>query len=608
MSTSVDTMKNFFNVLKLYANDTTTDGVAILDHAVKTVSHFAGLQDAVNHFIYDIASVTASTGNPWQSLYQNCGIVVGADYDFSVDTGSASGYNAGMGIVKNAQDIVPEDNVILSELPLPAAASSSTHTYTGADGNTFTYTVNYPLQYLEVVDVSTAQKSAGGSLDYSNVQTTYLQAGITYNSVTSDGRVVYSALGEQVAPAMLNMLRGLENYWLDGAFKLAYDSFGLDFNGKMLNIMFGINVPYDADTTPTEYTDLEAVFPVDSINMYLDSVYRSSLDPSDTNGKAYSASGNIRMYVDRLIAHEMIHAVMFAAGLFKDNMPEFFTEGVAELNQGVDDYNGTRTTRLLALADDSERLTNALAFEAGTGTADAYPAGHMFLRYLLHQSLPTQVAIGTGTTPELFAYTGGEEILSGAATGSQVNLASNIGFTATTASGDDLIVSTTTGNLIVRDARGKLLNFANESGTVVSRSYMADAAGTVDGRGLSGYEFIAGANNVNNALIAGDGGAQLWGGVYGNDELFGGNGADVFVAGVACGNDTIYNAASNDIINLSATLDQITGTNVTSSGVALNFSDGSTLAVAGTVGATFALTDGSTFVADQTSGQFTRTN
>ena len=27
MSTSVDTMKNFFNVLKLYANDTTTDGV-----------------------------------------------------------------------------------------------------------------------------------------------------------------------------------------------------------------------------------------------------------------------------------------------------------------------------------------------------------------------------------------------------------------------------------------------------------------------------------------------------------------------------------------------------------------------------------------------------
>ena len=74
------------------------------------------------------------------------------------------------------------------------------------------------------------------------------------------------------------------------------------------------------------------------------------------------------------------------------------------------------------------------------------------------------------------------------------------------------------------------------------------------------------------------------------------------------GNDTIYNANSNDRINLSATLDQITGANVTSSGVNLNFSDGSSLAVAGTVGATFALTDGSTFVADQSTGQFTRTN
>ena len=86
MSTSVDTMKNFFNVLKLYANDATADGIAVLDHAIRTVSHFAGLQDAVNHFITDIANTTATTGNPWQSLYQNCGIAVGADNDFSVDT------------------------------------------------------------------------------------------------------------------------------------------------------------------------------------------------------------------------------------------------------------------------------------------------------------------------------------------------------------------------------------------------------------------------------------------------------------------------------------------------------------------------------------------
>ncbi|MBR1805189.1 MAG: hypothetical protein IJ774_02255, partial [Selenomonadaceae bacterium] len=180
--------------------------------------------------------------------------------------------------------------------------------------------------------------------------------------------------------------------------------------------------------------------------------------------------------------------------------------------------------------------------------------------------------------------------------------------TSSSVAGDDMFISTSGGMLIVRDARNKVLNLANATGNVQTRAYMSAEAGTVDGRGLSGYEFIAGADNVNNSIIAGNDGAELWGGSYGNDELFGGNGADNFVAGVGCGNDKIYSAASNDRITLSATLDQITGTNITSSAVTLNFSDGSTLAVAGNVGATFALSDGSTYVADQSTGQFNRTN
>ena len=147
MSTSVDTMKNFFNVLKLYANDTTANGVAVLDHAIRTTTRFAGLQDAINHFVADMANVTATAGVA-QSLLQNCGIVIGADNDYTADTGAVSGYNAGMGVVKNAQDIVPEPDVNLSELPLPAAGSTTVHSYTGADGNTFYYTATYPETYI----------------------------------------------------------------------------------------------------------------------------------------------------------------------------------------------------------------------------------------------------------------------------------------------------------------------------------------------------------------------------------------------------------------------------------------------------------------------------
>ena len=608
MSTSVDTMKNFFNVLKLYANDTTTDGVAILDHAVRTVSHFASLQDAVNHFLSDIANTTATTGNAWQSLYQNCGIVVGENYNFGVDTGSASGYNAGMGTVKNAQDIVPE-NALLTQVAAPTSTTTY-HTYTGADGQNFSYAIQYPSSLLEVVDVATSPPDEiTGYPDSTYAQTTTLQAGQSYSTLDDDFLPYRTQSAEAIITSIQTVMKGVENFWADQSLKLIYDTYGLDFNGKVLTIEFGINQQSLAETGPiaSDTAGLNC-YPASNIVMLVDSVVNTPLDPADPNGNTYVAGGSASGYLDRTIAHELVHATMQASGTLKKGMPEFFTEGVAELIHGVDDYSGLRTTSMLELAADPERLAAAVVFKDGTLTNDAYPAGCMFMRYLLHQSLPTQVVLGNGATAELFAYTGGEEILSNAATGSQVNLASNIGFTATSASSNDLVVATTAGNLIVRDSRGKLLNFANESGNVTARAYMASEAGTVDGRGLSGYEFIAGADNVNNALIAGDGGGQLWGGWNSTDELFGGNGTDIFIAGVACGNDTIYNANSNDRINLSATLDQITGANVTSSGVNLNFSDGSSLAVAGTVGATFALTDGSTFVADQSTGQFTRTN
>ncbi|MBR3746508.1 MAG: hypothetical protein IKN27_06055, partial [Selenomonadaceae bacterium] len=573
--------------------------------------HFAGLQDAVNYFVSDIANVTATAGAT-QSLLQNCGIVIGADNDFTVDTGAVSGYNAGMGVVKNAQDIVPEDNVILSELPLPAAGSTTMHTYTGADGKTFTYTVNYPLQYLEVVDVATAPEGYNGSLDYSNAQTTYLQAGVTYNSVRGNGEIANSAVGELVAPATLNMLRGFENYWLDESLKLAYDSFGLDFDGKTLNIMFGINAPYSADTTPTEYADWEAVFPIDSINMYINAVNRANLDPSDINGKDLLKN---RTYIDRVIAHEMTHAVMFAAGLFKENMPEFFTEGVAELNQGLDDYNGQDTENITELASDSERLTQALNFRSGTGTSDAYPAGFMFLRYLCHQALPTSVTIGNGAIPDLFSYTGNEEIISGEASGSQINFGAEIFGTAASAGGDDLFVNTTAGNLIIRDARGKLINFANENGTVTARSYVSDTAGTIDGRAFGEYEILFGADGLNNEIRAGDGGSQLWGGSYGSDDLNGGNGVDEFIAGVGCGNDNIFGADSNDVINLAATtLDQISSVNLSGGGIESNvhmgFTDGSSLTVWSFPNQklNFKLSDGATYSFDTSSTQWTKTN
>ncbi len=575
MSTSVDTMKNFFNVLKLYSYDNTTDGIAILDHAIRTTTRFAGLQDAINHFVSDMAYVTTTQGAA-QSLLQNCGIVLGADYDFTADTGAVSGYNAGMGTIKNAQTIVPEDDVLLSQLPLPAAGSRNVHSYTGADGQTFYFTTSYPETYLTVRDNSTSVIGKYGYSDSTFAQSTTLQAGQIYQDSYS-----HYATGEQVAAGIQNLMRGMENYWVEQGLKLAYDSFGIDFSNRNISVVFGINQESQAETEPAASDPAkETELPTSNIEVEINAVMFSTIDPNDPNGNSRVEGGAGQSYLDRTIAHELIHAVMQGSGMIKQNMPEFFVEGVAELVSGLDDFDGASTQRITGLAQDSARLTKALTLEQGTGTADAYPAGHMFLRYLCHQSLPTEVDYGTTGTPELFEYDGGEEILSGVASGSQINVANGIQLTNANMAGDDLFVASNLGTLIIRDAGGKLINFADSEGDVAARFYSADATGVIDGRSLDGYEIINGASFLNNDIYAGEDGSRLWGGSYGSDNLIGGEGVDEFIAGVGCGNDNIFAAGTYDTINLAATtLDQISGMSGNANGVALTFTDGSSLTV-----------------------------
>ena len=583
MSTSVDTMKNFFNVLKLYSYDNTTDGIAILDHAIRTTTHFAGLQDAVNHFVSDMANVTATQGAA-QSLLQNCGIIVGAANDFTVDTGAVSGYNAGMGTIKNAQTIVPEPDVLLSQLPIPAAGSQTVHSYTGADGNTFYFTITYPETYLTVRDNSTSPLDETGQPNSLYAQSTVLQAGQTYVSQPDSEGYYFYATAEQIASAIQTIMRGVENYWASEGLKLAYDSYGIDFNNKNLNIVFGINQGSQAETGPTANDPGEHNIPANSIDMEINSIMYALIDPNNINGNTRVESGPAENYLDRTIAHELIHALMNASGTLKEGMPEFFTEGVAELVHGSDDFDSNFTDEVVALALDSARLQKALLFKSGTGTHDAYPAGDMFLRYICQQSLPTQITVGDENVPGQFDYDGGEEIFSDVASGSQIDVAAYVELTGANIAGDDLFVTSNLGTLVVRDARTKLINFADYEGDVAARFCAANAAGTLDGRELDGYEIFYGADFANNDIYANDYGSQLWGGAYGSDDLHGGAGVDEFIAGVGCGHDNIFSVGAEDTINLAATtLSQISNVYVSNNGVesnlTMNFTDGSSLTV-----------------------------
>ncbi|MBR1647570.1 MAG: hypothetical protein IJ685_12475 [Selenomonadaceae bacterium] len=605
MSTATATMTNFFNVLKLYAYDTTTNGVTILDQAVKTVSRFSSLQDAVNNFVYDMASVTATAGAR-QSLYQNCGIVLGANYDYTADTGAVTGYNAGNSLIKNAQDIVPE-NALLTQVAYPASTITY-HTYTGNDGQTFSFALVYPSSILEVRDDNTGIINAQGYYDTSYAQNVYLQPGQWYYDYPDEDGYYYVVSYAEAIAGIYTMMTGIENFWATEGLKLAYDSFGLDFNGKNLHIVFGINSDYQAATGPTALEpNHDNYLPANDIEIEINMPLYAIIDAADPNGNTNVYDGSYQNYLDRTIAHELIHAVMFATGTLKDGMPEFFTEGVAELVHGLDDYDGNYSDLILSLASDANYLARSLPFEPGTGTSEAYPAGYMFLRYLCHESLNTQVSIGNGTTPELFGYTGGEEIISGAASGSQINLDNGIAFAGISVDTNDLTVATSAGQIIVRGARDKIVNFADAYGNVFERGYFASGSGTVDGRGLSGTEILYGGNFSDNTIYAGDDGSQLWGGIYGNDILCGGAGADEFIAGTACGSDVIYNANAGDTVNLSTTsLTQLVDATINANGVFIQTSDNSSVAVMGEVGSAFRFAGGEIFTVDQTSGQWNR--
>ncbi|MBR1647279.1 MAG: hypothetical protein IJ685_10960, partial [Selenomonadaceae bacterium] len=120
---------------------------------------------------------------------------------------------------------------------------------------------------------------------------------------------------------------------------------------------------------------------------------------------------------------------------------------------------------------------------------------------------------------------------------------------------------------------------------------------TIDATNSTGEMILAG-NDLDNTIIAGNGDASLWGGNTGNDLLIGGDGQNIFFYEFGNGNDTIQNLNDGDIVELAGlTLDEISSTKITSTGVTINFVDGGQLNVEGTSQIDFRI-NGETYAAN----------
>ena len=182
------------------------------------------------------------------------------------------------------------------------------------------------------------------------------------------------------------IIQGLYSWWINGALKLIENSFGLSFNEedttvKEMTVKFIDDPNYKSIAeAPYSYTaDGKTVKIGLTINMH----YFSDITAEDENG--LSSAG---VYLDRVLAHELTHSVMAANINYFNELPQFISEGTAELVHGIDDE---RRYVINKLSEDSNRLKESVNLtNLSTGDDDSYAGGYMLLRYLAKQGAEIQ--------------------------------------------------------------------------------------------------------------------------------------------------------------------------------------------------------------------------
>ncbi|WP_397379585.1 flagellinolysin [Pseudomonas sp.] len=179
----------------------------------------------------------------------------------------------------------------------------------------------------------------------------------------------FSVLGDPDQRAVLNALKG---FWISEGEQRVFDAFGLTADGAELEITF---------TNDSSSQTLASVSGTSGAGgKIFDQVLNVNLAYFDAS--TLPNGGSTPQYTDRVIAHEMAHAVMGRTMNFA-GLPSWFIEGTAEALQGADERlagdtaGGTNTATILA------------AFNADDVSASAgYSGGYAAVRYM-HEEIKT---------------------------------------------------------------------------------------------------------------------------------------------------------------------------------------------------------------------------
>jgi flagellin len=183
-----------------------------------------------------------------------------------------------------------------------------------------------------------------------------------------------SAVGD---PNQLAVMDGLKNGWLENAEKMISQYFGVTANGAALSIELTTFTDGQSNTAAR----VSSSFPVTPPGQGTD--LKLQIDMADFTPPNLPNGGTGPFYNDRIIAHEMVHAVMAntmnQSDLFQNHL--WFLEGTAEFIHGADE----RVKNLMTGGATATQLANAL--DNGFQTTEPevgldYGASYLAVRYL----------------------------------------------------------------------------------------------------------------------------------------------------------------------------------------------------------------------------------
>ncbi|VXC39134.1 Flagellin protein FlaB [Pseudomonas sp. 9AZ] len=194
----------------------------------------------------------------------------------------------------------------------------------------------------------------------------------------------FSVLGDPDQRAVLNALKG---FWISEGEQRVFDAFGLTADGAELEITF---------TNDSSSQTLASVSGTSGAGgKIFDQVLNVNLAYFDAS--TLPNGGSTPQYTDRVIAHEMAHAVMGRTMNFA-GLPSWFIEGTAEALQGADERlagdtaGGTNTATILA------------AFNADDVSASAgYSGGYAAVRYM-HEEIKAAGGKGIKDIKDIMGY------------------------------------------------------------------------------------------------------------------------------------------------------------------------------------------------------------